>query len=208
MAFAIAALAGEAPSRIEGADVVGHFLPGLLRDTLQRLVGVKTDKVYLVGFMGAGKSSVARALARRLDWRAVDVDEMIEQREHQTVASIFARHGEPYFRAVERAGADGADSRTGIWWSPPAAAPSWTRRTVPSSTATALSVWLDVPIERLIARVPADGRRPLAADRAEFERLYVARRAAYEQAQLPRRRRPRASAFRRSSKETALALAR
>ena len=35
-----------------------------------------------------------------------------------------------------------------------------------------LSVWLDVPIDRLIARVPADGRRPLAADRAEFERLY------------------------------------
>jgi len=45
-----------------------------------------------------------------------------------------------------------------------------------------LSVWLDVPIDRLIARVPADGRRPLAADRHEFERLYIARRAAYEQA--------------------------
>ncbi|HEY6210724.1 MAG TPA: hypothetical protein VIW45_00500, partial [Vicinamibacterales bacterium] len=39
-------------------------------------------------------------------------------------------------------------------------------------------------IERLIARVPADGRRPLAADRATFERLYHARRAAYEQAHL------------------------
>jgi shikimate kinase len=44
------------------------------------------------------------------------------------------------------------------------------------------SVWLDVPLERLIARVPADGRRPLAADRAGFERLYHQRRAAYEQA--------------------------
>ena len=48
--------------------------------------------------------------------------------------------------------------------------------------ADGVSVWLDVPLERLIARVPADGRRPLAADRAEFERLYLARRAAYEQA--------------------------
>jgi len=45
-----------------------------------------------------------------------------------------------------------------------------------------VSVWLDVPLERLIARVPADGRRPLAADRASFERLYHQRRAAYEQA--------------------------
>ena len=45
-----------------------------------------------------------------------------------------------------------------------------------------VSVWLDVPLDRLIARVPADGRRPLAADRAGFERLYHHRRAAYEQA--------------------------
>jgi shikimate kinase len=46
------------------------------------------------------------------------------------------------------------------------------------------SVWLDVPLEGLVARVPAGGRRPLAADRSEFERLYLARRAAYEQAHL------------------------
>jgi shikimate kinase len=44
------------------------------------------------------------------------------------------------------------------------------------------SIWLDVPLSQLIQRVPADGRRPLAADRAEFERLYEIRRAAYEQA--------------------------
>jgi shikimate kinase len=45
-----------------------------------------------------------------------------------------------------------------------------------------VSVWLDVPLDRLIGRVPADGRRPLANDRAGFERLYYQRRAAYEQA--------------------------
>jgi len=64
---------------------------------------VKTDKIYLVGFMGAGKSSVARRLAKRLGWRAIDIDSLIEQREHMTVADIFAKRGEPYFRAAERA---------------------------------------------------------------------------------------------------------
>ena len=43
-----------------------------------------------------------------------------------------------------------------------------------------VSIWLDVPLEGLIARVPADGRRPLAADRADFERLYAARQTAYQ----------------------------
>ena len=60
------------------------------------------DKIYLVGFMAAGKTTVARALAERLGWRAEDIDELIEARERRTVAEIFARHGEPYFRALER----------------------------------------------------------------------------------------------------------
>ena len=60
------------------------------------------DKIYLVGFMAAGKTTVARSLAARLGWRAEDVDELIEARERRPVADIFARAGEPYFRAVER----------------------------------------------------------------------------------------------------------
>ena len=51
----------------------------------------RTDKIYLVGFMAAGKSTVARALAGRLGWRAEDVDELIEARERRTVADIFHR---------------------------------------------------------------------------------------------------------------------
>ena len=51
-----------------------------------------------------------------------------------------------------------------------------------ANVRTRVSVWLDVPLERLIDRVPAVGRRPLAADRAGFEHLYHQRRAAYEQA--------------------------
>ena len=57
---------------------------------------------YLVGFMGAGKSTLARALGRRLDWRVEDIDELIEARERRSVSEIFATHGEPYFRLAER----------------------------------------------------------------------------------------------------------
>ena len=60
------------------------------------------DKIYLVGFMAAGKSTVAKRLATRLGWRAEDVDELIEARERTTVADIFARHGEPRFDACGR----------------------------------------------------------------------------------------------------------
>ena len=45
-----------------------------------------------------------------------------------------------------------------------------------------VSVWLDVPFDTVLARVPADGRRPLAADRAQLEQLYALRRVAYAQA--------------------------
>jgi len=144
---------------------------------------VKADKIYLVGFMGAGKTTLARALAKRLDWRAVDIDELIEAREHAPVSEIFSRHGENHFRAVERAvlaeqlghphlvvatgGGTFVDAQN--------------RAAIQRDGA---SVWLDVPLERLIDRVPADGRRPLAADRAGFERLYHQRRTAYEQAHL------------------------
>jgi shikimate kinase len=144
---------------------------------------VKTDKIYLVGFMAAGKSTVARALAARLGWQVQDVDELIEARERRTVAELFARQGEPYFRSVEReilklivplrhtvvATGGGtfvdAENRAAI-------------------NLDGLSIWLDVPLEQVIARLPADGRRPLAADRTGMERLYQMRRAAYQQAHL------------------------
>jgi shikimate kinase len=144
---------------------------------------VKTDKVYLVGFMGAGKSTLARALAVRLDWRAEDVDERIEAREGRAIATIFAREGEPYFREVERqvlvdllAVRHAVVATGGGTFAEP------DNRALINQDGT--SVWLDVPFPVLVNRIPSDGRRPLAADRARFEQLYEARRAAYRQAHI------------------------
>lgn len=139
------------------------------------------DKVYLVGFMAAGKTTVARALAKRLGWEAVDVDELIEQRERLAVADIFARHGEPYFRAAERTVLFELLARRHL-----VVATGGGTFVDPQNRAAinhdGVSVWLDVPLDQIVARVPADGRRPLAADRVEFEQLYRARHAAYQHA--------------------------
>jgi shikimate kinase len=144
---------------------------------------VTTDKIYLVGFMASGKSTIARALAARLGWRSEDVDDLIEKRERLTVAEIFARQGEAYFRGAEKdilrllqpirsmvvatGGGTFADpeNRAAI-------------------NLDGVSVWIDLPLSELIPRIPLDGRRPLAADRAQLERLYSARIEAYRAAML------------------------
>ena len=141
------------------------------------------DKIYLVGFMAAGKSTVARSLSARLGWRAEDVDELIEARERRPIADIFSKQGEPYFRGVEReilklllplrhaVVATGG----GTFMDPENRA---------AMNLDGVSIWLDVPFERLLARIPADGRRPLAADRAQLERLFALRQVAYAQAHI------------------------
>lgn len=58
--------------------------------------------LYLVGFMGTGKTTVGRALAQRLGMRMIDVDAEIERREGMTVPEIFKQRGEPAFREMER----------------------------------------------------------------------------------------------------------
>jgi shikimate kinase len=142
---------------------------------------VTSDKIYLVGFMASGKSTVARALAARLRWPFEDIDDLIEKRERLTIADIFARHGEAHFRAAERemlrlvqpmrhvviATGGGTfadpDNRQAI-------------------NFDGVSVWIDLPLADIISRMPLDGRRPLAADRAQLERLYAARMEFYRMA--------------------------
>jgi shikimate kinase len=144
---------------------------------------VTADKIYLVGFMAAGKTTVGHALAARLGWRVEDVDALIEARERRTVADIFARQGEAYFRALEReilrllaplrhvVVATGG----GSFMDPENRA---------AINMDGVSIWLDVPFEEVVARLPADGRRPLAADRAQLERLFAVRQAGYANAHI------------------------
>ena len=60
--------------------------------------------IFLVGFMGAGKTTVGRALARQLRWDFFDLDDLIEQRAGKSVQAIFSESGESEFRRLEREG--------------------------------------------------------------------------------------------------------
>ena len=142
---------------------------------------MRADKVYLVGFMGAGKSTVAKALGKRLDFKVEDIDTLIEREERRDIPTIFRQDGEPYFRARERAvlisllPARGAvvASGGGTFADP------GNRELMLRDGAV---IWLDVPLPILLSRVPVDGRRPLASDRLEMEQLYNQRLPAYRQA--------------------------
>ena len=144
---------------------------------------MKADKVYLVGFMGAGKSTVARALAKRLHWEVEDIDERIEKRERRDIPTIFRQDGEPYFRSIEQEEliallpVRGTVVATG-------------GGTIVNPIAREMMlrdgavIWLDAPFATVLDRVPLDGRRPLAADRIEMESLYNQRLMAYNRAHL------------------------
>ncbi|MFC1805069.1 shikimate kinase [Candidatus Omnitrophota bacterium] len=60
------------------------------------------NNIYLVGFMGTGKSCVGRELARQKKMRFLDLDQLIERGEGKPISEIFAQRGEPYFRLLEK----------------------------------------------------------------------------------------------------------
>ena len=142
---------------------------------------MKTDKLYIVGFMGSGKTTLARALGRRLDWRVEDIDELIEAREGRSIAAIFQHAGEPAFRSVERHVLRSLlPLRHAVVATGGGTFVDLENRALINADGT--SIWLDLLLKTVIDRVPSDGRRPLAADRTKLRDLYVARQAAYREA--------------------------
>ena len=144
---------------------------------------MKADKIYLVGFMGAGKSSVARSLGKRLDWKVEDIDTRIERAERRDIPTIFRTDGEPYFRAREREALLALLPERGAVVASGGGtfADASNRELMLRDGAV---IWLDAPLETVLQRAPSDGRRPLAADRLGMEQLYNQRLAAYRQAHL------------------------
>jgi len=153
-----------------------------------------TRRIFLIGFMGAGKTSVGRALAARLGWKFIDLDNVIEAREQATVAAIFASRGEAEFRRVESAAlqtllqsnrpADVAAQSESVVIALGGGTFAQAVNRAELDKAGATTVLLQAPLEELRRRCQQAGSaRPLAQDEATFSELFAARRQAYELAQ-------------------------
>jgi shikimate kinase len=142
--------------------------------------------VVITGFMGCGKSKVARALARSLDVLFVDLDESITARTGRTPAQLINEDGERAFRAIEtetlrdvlHSRAAGVVALGGGAWIEAA-----NRELIDEYSCA--SVWLDVPFEVCWTRIEAgDEDRPLGKTRDEALARYEHRRPVYELAKI------------------------
>ncbi len=140
-------------------------------------------QIYLVGFMGSGKSTVGRLLARALGWQFIDLDSIIEAGQQMTVREIFESAGEPFFREVEAAAlAEISKAEPAVialgggTFAQPANV-----RLIREAGGTA--VWLDCPQEELWRRCEQMQNRPLFRDRLSFFQLLEQRLPYYRQAE-------------------------
>jgi len=135
----------------------------------------------LVGFMGAGKSTVGPLLAARLGWDFLDMDTRIEERLGMDVSTCFRTRGEGAFRDEERLVAQELSGRHHLVVAAGggAFAGPQTRELLKRN---ALTVWLRVDLAAVLRRVPADGSRPLAGNREIMSSRLAERESAYREA--------------------------
>jgi shikimate kinase len=145
--------------------------------------------IFLVGFMGAGKTTVGRALSESMGWRFEDLDDRIQAREGRSIPEIFAQSGEAAFRRSEFAALQ--ELLQEVRYGPPTVVALGGGAFVQQEVVDLLeqsgnvTIFLDAPIDELWQRCSTDGvDRPLLRQRSEFEQLYHKRRPYYLRARL------------------------
>jgi shikimate kinase len=137
-------------------------------------------RIVITGFMGSGKTSVARALGQRLNCSSIDLDEEITALNELTPAELIVQQGEAAFREIEtnalhqalEHGARIIALGGGAWTIP--------RNRDLLAARSCLTVWLDVPFEVCWRRITTAGvNRPLAPNRQQARALFVERRPLY-----------------------------
>lgn len=149
--------------------------------------GREPRRIVITGFMAAGKTSVALALARLLDCDVVDLDAIISEHERRSIGELIKGRGEGAFREVEtrtlRSVLESGTARVialggGAW--------TFEANRELIAEHDCLTIWLDAPFDLCWQRIEREqeGTRPLAPERASAQRLFGERRPLYELASL------------------------
>ncbi len=120
---------------------------------------LKKTNLYLIGMMGAGKTTIGRRLAHRLGYRFLDTDALIEQTTGRTVKALFASEGEAAFRQIETQVLAQVSSYTNVVVA--TGGGIVTQQMNWSYLHHGLVLWLDVPVPVLVSRLSKDTVRPL-----------------------------------------------
>lgn len=146
----------------------------------------RSSGVFLVGFMGCGKTTVGELVSRRLGWRFEDLDTRIESWQGSSIPALFCNHGEARFRQIE---GEALVELIGEMASAPTVAALGGGTLVQPENRSRLqesglpAIFLDAQVEDLWKRCRSGKQeRPLARDENQFRQLYVARRRLYMEA--------------------------
>ncbi len=139
---------------------------------------MKKDVIFLVGFMGCGKSVIGRALAQKLGYQFLDTDDMVEEKENRSIEEIFRVSGEGYFREKEwevlkeLKGLSKAVISTGggLFLGPQ-------HRVFIKEQG--VSLWLNAPFEDILSRLKGSSTRPLFKDEESLKIMLEGRKERY-----------------------------
>jgi shikimate kinase len=138
-------------------------------------------RLVLTGFMGAGKSTIGRLLADRLDWQFLDLDAHLEARTGATIPQLFERHGEAHFRRLESSALASALGRDRTVLALGGGTPEeLTNRLLLEQTPATFTIFLDAPFPTLFDRcMLQDIARPVLEDPAAAQLRFQKRHPLY-----------------------------
>jgi len=136
------------------------------------------DNIVLIGFMGSGKTSVGKNLARKLFKDFVDVDSVIEEEQNASVTEIFETKGEEYFRGLEQKCIDELTQKKGQVIATGGGLPIYS--SIPEKS---LIVYIDADFDVILDRLPKKERdkRPLLQDESRARALFAERIDTYKE---------------------------
>jgi shikimate kinase len=147
----------------------------------QTLIPAHLHRLVLTGFMGAGKSTIGRLLAARLNWTFLDLDAHLEARTGATIPQLFERHGEAHFRRLESTALASALGQSNTVLALGGGTPEeLTNRLLLEQTPATFTIFLDAPFPTLFDRcMLQDIARPVLEDPAAAQLRFTKRHPLY-----------------------------